>query len=796
MTMSRRSRISKVFQGVANIIDAASKDQVIEQLQTTPTPTHSREVSMGGAVGGVFEEMSRNPDDLVTSKGGLEIYDEMRRDDGIGAFMQLRKLARLASGWEILPAEDTNEAKQHAAFVQHALERGMEPTLRAFILGMMSAYDYGFALAEKVWQRVPDGEWKGKWGFAKLAPKKPHAFNFAVDPLGNLKPNGILNLRGFEYVPMAVEDFVHYAYSAEWNNPYGSSDLRRTYTWYIIKKHLIRYEAVYYEKLAGGFTDVTYDPNKVDETELDSMEDALETLSIQTNIMHSDGFVLKVFESSGRGAIAYDKAIQTMNSYMARTILIPDLIGISNKPTGGSYAMAAKHHDTFLWVLDAMAYDLCIQVFERQIIEPLMRLNFGPQYKLPKFVFKPLSKEDKINVLTSFYAATEKGIVNPTEEDAKWVRSILEAPPDDGDPKEKVPQVPGFDPDEEIPPGEEPEEEPVDEPAIRDISYEAIEYHTMSRKLKSFEMMTDFALIEKTLDAFDESLIAGWRDLAIQQRDNLIKTVRSRKLVERQDYSSVDDIQLRKVGDVQRLLRDHLTTGFANAKYQADKELRDKQQNFRFELERYAEELVLDPVPPTEAVNIFKKKGLRISPADLKPYDRMAFQIAGAECSKLLAQSKSIITRGIKKGDRLWIEAQLKKLFDGFVQSGVQKGGSISSAWRIENIARTNMSEAYNYGRLSAYHDPAFVDEVEGYWYSAVLDDATTDYCFQMDANSPYTKEEFENVGPPPAHYQCRSTFGALLRGETWEPNSLPTGVVRQEGFVHVHVGGCSHAVA
>lgn len=745
-----------------------------------------REISVGGISATMFSGDGSdfalvNPDDLVGVKGGLKIYDEMRRDDAVGAFMQFRKWARNASGWKVIPASEDNIDKQVAAFIEFVLFRYMEPDIRTFNVHMMSAYDYGYSLAEKVWDRIDEGEYKGKWAFKKLAPKKPHAFKFVVDELGNLREQGIINIRPMgEDMPMSIDDFIHYPYASEFNNPYGSSDLRRAHTWWVMKKHIIRFQAIYFERLAGGFTDVSYDPELVEESEVDDMEEALESISVNTNLLHPSGFTVTIVESSGRGALSYDKAIQTFNSYNARTLLIPDLMGLSTKAAGGSYAMAAKHHDVFLWVLDAMGGDLEARVYEDQIVRPLVELNFGKSYSLPHFKFKPLSHEDRIKILTSFYTAVEKGVLAPTEEDAKWVRSILEAPESDAGGKDKKPAVPGFRPEEDPPPGNGKPGD-GDEPA-----FGVIEYNALNRKLKSYELKTDFTLIEKTLDGLEEFAIDSWKGIARDQLDNILGAVRSRKLVERRNYDGVDKLQLRYVGDVNKLLRRTLSTAYANAQFQAWRETKDRTEKMEFTVERYGAEILMEPVEPKEAIAFFKRKGLLIDPASFKPYDRNAYRITGVESKTLLAKAQAIVTRGIRKGDALWTEAQLKKLFDKYIETGkLRPDGLLSKAYHIETVVRNNISEAYNYGRLEAFHHPDLVDEIEGYWYSAVLDDATTDYCVWMDEHSPFTKEEFEKEGPPPAHHRCRATFGAIVRGETWQSTRLstPAGVMRGEGF-------------
>jgi len=45
-----------------------------------------------------------NPDTLAVRKGGLRIYDKMRKDDTIRACLSLKKYAVLSTGWSVDPA--------------------------------------------------------------------------------------------------------------------------------------------------------------------------------------------------------------------------------------------------------------------------------------------------------------------------------------------------------------------------------------------------------------------------------------------------------------------------------------------------------------------------------------------------------------------------------------------------------------------------------------------------------------------------------------------------------------------
>jgi SPP1 gp7 family putative phage head morphogenesis protein len=84
-------------------------------------------------------------------------------------------------------------------------------------------------------------------------------------------------------------------------------------------------------------------------------------------------------------------------------------------------------------------------------------------------------------------------------------------------------------------------------------------------------------------------------------------------------------------------------------------------------------------------------------------------------------------------------------------------------------VLNTALAQAHNGGRMSVYaplHDPFGVEpgSVQGYVYSAVMDDHTTDLCQSLN------DEAFRCNDPmlpqPPLHHNCRSILIPVFAGE------------------------------
>ena len=90
----------------------------------------------------------------------------------------------------------------------------------------------------------------------------------------------------------------------------------------------------------------------------------------------------------------------------------------------------------------------------------------------------------------------------------------------------------------------------------------------------------------------------------------------------------------------------------------------------------------------------------------------------------------------------------------------IQKTLQVSEA-RANNIARTELTYAYNNGRLNSFNESPLVDYLR---FLAISDDRTTDICQSRDGMLiPKNDVALVELNTPPLHYQCRSTLTAVM---------------------------------
>lgn len=191
----------------------------------------------------------------------------------------------------------------------------------------------------------------------------------------------------------------------------------------------------------------------------------------------------------------------------------------------------------------------------------------------------------------------------------------------------------------------------------------------------------------------------------------------------------------------------------------------------------------LEPLPPSAAIEFFKDKV--ILPAkefyDLEAWARArAFTVSHVTKAEVLGDISNAIDKAIENGETL---ATFRDSLDDIMQ---KRGWEGTSPWHEETIFRTNIQTAYSAGKFSQLdgHSDKFVGQ-----FDAILDDATTETCRELNGKIYPLDSPFWDMYMPPLHFNCRSTVRPVYNGEVEErglyvSDKLPPGSVKpSDGF-------------
>lgn len=646
-----------------------------------------------------------NPGWLVKSKG-LDIFEQMRRDDQVKAALTFKKRSVLAAGWRLVSPEGYPEEWEPTVFVQWVfdhMDRGdVGGTIEHDLVEIMSALDYGFSVTEKVYAPILTGPWAGRIGLQALKTRHPREFMFEQDGFGNvtalLQPSNPHAPKG----RLPIDKFVLWTYQPAFGNPYGTSDLEAAYKPWWLKENVSRWLAILLERLGIPPVFGLYNPTGYTPQQIDDLKQIIQNLQAATfGILPrgaKDDLEFWTPELAGQSNRVFIPAIELCDRQISRALLMPGLLGLTGDETQGSLARARVHFDAFLLVLQAIQGDLRDTVLMHQVVKPLVDLNFPGVEDYPGWEWLPLTDEVRLDLLERWGTLAGAGAVTQQPEDEAHIRQLLSFP-----------------------------ERQAAPPTV-------LRQHTQLRRPDAFERQVDFAAIQRGLDGAEAEMLAGMREVLLGTREALVGFIE--RNFEGRAPGWVQELRLRGMGDLQEVARESLRRVFEDGRRALRREV--------------ARKLQTPPFTPAEA---------------LRYLSSYAVTIAGLVRDRLTHEAQQILLNALKFGENPRETIQkLLDLFEPYVgDQSVIRDDRLIQPWRLETIVRTNLTNAFNHGRLiEARQDE---DVLVGMRYSAVLDSRTTPVCRLLDQKVFKMTDPELDFLTPPNHHNCRSLLVALPVG-------------------------------
>lgn len=152
-----------------------------------------------------------------------------------------------------------------------------------------------------------------------------------------------------------------------------------------------------------------------------------------------------------------------------------------------------------------------------------------------------------------------------------------------------------------------------------------------------------------------------------------------------------------------------------------------------------------------------------------------AFIVAKLTGLDAIERVKEKLAKAIEEGKTL------KEWIDELGEDGTLRavGFHQSNSWYLETVFRTNISTAYNAGRLMQFSRSK--DKIKYLEYVAIDDSRTTPICRRLDGTRLPPDDPFWTSYAPPNHFNCRSTVRAIFKGSDeakrvrkWKPKDIP----------------------
>ena len=717
-----------------------------------------------------------NPN-IFMQKKGFRIIDDMLRDEHIYGILEMKKFFILSTGHHFIYKSGETDSKKDEIldFVVTNFGAKYSGLFLSDMHQLLSAFEYGFAIAEKVYKNED-----GKLWLHRIKTVPPHSIEFFTDDFGQLeKIIQRQQITGQTELPM--HKMLLFVQNQRFDNPYGRSDMERCYRGWFAKDQFIKFWAIFLQRFASQFP-VAKVPESFGADKTQEMLDILDSIQQAVSLVIPDTASVEMIggnKSSGE----YDMAIERMNQMIARALLIPDLMGFGQSTKGGSYALGETQFQIFLSIMQFIRTSL-EETINEGAIKQLIDMNYGEQDEYPMMEFLPYKDEHLTEMLGQFLTAFEKGMPT-TNDDFNHFRKKINFPELDIDevepdkiikanqkaegqpagapPPEKKPagktEPNTADPEENAEDGADDSEE--DEPVIA-MSHYTQYTRKPSRKPSKYEARVNFVQEDEVRSIKEDQIIDRMAALMGSMKTVFKQTITKKEIIKNGDVSEVAKLQFKNKGDLRRIFRDGLDELYNMGRAGAKREIKDLQK-----VQSFASKKIND-------LHVKPKEALKIAEAQL---DAVSFQAIGQLTDDLLNKSKQSIITGMSLGhNEREIIGNIDAIFNG-VTVGSAGATLEASPALLQTIVRTNSTSFFNLGRKQTATDPGLDGFIYAYEFSAIMDDRTTDICAALDGSIiPIDSPEAE-YATPPMHFNCRSILRYVTEVDRQEDNLKPTAI-------------------
>lgn len=607
-----------------------------------------------------------NSDDLYQKDGDYSTYEEMLNDDQVSVALNIKKDLVLGGGWQIcVDDESQSEIKED---MEKILGEGMEVSLDEQIREILSAYEFGFSVSEKIFKTMPDG----KIGLRQIKTRHPATWLLHQDDRGNVTKYEQRGITTSFFVPPS--SLIHYVNNRRFSNPYGTSDLRAAYSAYFIKKQMVRFLAIFLEKAASPIPIAKYDSGVPNETVVDIFN-TIKRFQTKTAMVIPKEFEIDFLESKSNGE-AYHKAINLMNMFISRSMFIPDLVGFGGSETsGGSYSLGEHQINLFFNHINQRRV-LIERIINRHVIRPLVTVNYGDMDDMPRFEFMPVDDKEAVELAKTWLEAAKGKTFKVTDEEINHFRRLVRFPESEESsvietPTQTPPPMPG-----------DKKEQPKDT--------EEMEVDDSNEKKDNFAMTPEKRINTKLLKSKLETAELSIKDevtpIFMDIVQDYFTKIKQKKIIENEDLEGLRKLKIKKSNKIKNALLRHMRELFKDSGKIAKNEIRadfSVAESFDEDFLKFLDQ---------ENINYINDWEYRFS-----------------------KDVRIAVTQAIKDG--MPISSVIRELDKGIVRYTDDS---------IERYARTKFTEVMNKGRLAVFdRSPS----VQGYQYSAILDARTTSIC-------------------------------------------------------------------
>ena len=336
----------------------------------------------------------------------IEHYCQMEEKDGhYGAQLETRKEGVLSKERRVIPASDSTQDERIAEFITDVLEN-------------LAGWDHAlYELLDALGKGVSIGElmygFEGREIRVTEIRFRPQGW-FTFGDLSDVWQTGPLRLAGVEDEILPPNKMVVSTFRPHKGNRWGRPLARRCWWPVWFKRQDVKFWLKFVEKGTG--TIVTKYPQGSDDAQKAKALEAAEVINSETAVAIPENFVVEILEKARQGGTGIYKSLaEDFSNREISLVILGQLLTSQGSDQGsGSRALGEVHNEVREEKIEVDAKGL-MDVVQRQIVRPLVDLNFGPDRDAPKWVIDYEQGDDLSAMATRDKTLFDMGVPIPVK---------------------------------------------------------------------------------------------------------------------------------------------------------------------------------------------------------------------------------------------------------------------------------------------------------------------------------------------------------------------------------------------
>jgi hypothetical protein len=682
--------------------------------------------------GGYFQE-ELLPE--LKGRAAALVYDDMRRSDyQVAAILnQINNKIKAAKFFHEPDDPEDEEQMNIARFLDYCLfedlDRGWFDTLNEFL----SFLPYGYAAFEPQWKEGECDEFGRYWNFRTLGWRSPKTIW-----RWHIIDNKLWSLQQISYGDDSImaeipgSDLMILTNMKEGNNYEGISILRSSYGPWLRKMVYHQINAVGIERTALGMITVTVPKDMAGTQQNENLRQSLINYSLGNSawVETPEGWTIEIKENKYNFQAVQD-GIKQEDAAIAKSVQA-EFIMLGE--TGvGARALAQPKIENFDTSLKYVVQSIC-DCWNNWAVPKLIEANFGKKDFKVKLKYSGIDIKASKEIADAFAELVTCKAIDPDTAFKKHVRKIYELPPIDEDDSYYAEQQAQKDmqtaaAQAKIDGMNKPQPQPGNDDKGKDGQFH--EHKRLSeRALTEYEKRINLSELKSRFDNLPADFNKRAREsltMMINKYKNDLKNKLSNATSVKAKMSVINNLELGYGSKYADIIMDWMVGVALQARQGAHKEVKGSTHALAepVDINKLPSGLYGWVVTTSNAIQRSQQNKLR---------DKMTFAAV----------------QSVQDGD-----TSDATVFDAgeagvdYIANDNNIGGDILTAQTV------------NEGRYSMFQE--YADSIQGFQYSAILDDSVCDLCESLDGNTFKIDDADATENQPPQHINCRCILAPIL---------------------------------